>query len=98
MAKASQEVTVEDLSAQMDVLKRDLSSLTQTLTEYGFAKTAAAKQSAKETAADLSAAGREKAALAQMQAEDFVRTQPATALGLAAGLGFLVGLITTSRR
>ncbi len=93
MAKANvssltggKEITVDDLAAQIDTLKSDLSKLTHTLADFGVAKTEAATASAKM-----------KATEAQLQAEDFVRTQPATSIGLAAGLGFLVGMIASRR-
>jgi ElaB/YqjD/DUF883 family membrane-anchored ribosome-binding protein len=82
----AKETSVEDLSKQIDALKNDLSALTQTLADYGVAKS--------ETAAN---AAKDKALEAQLHAEEFIRTQPATSLGLAAGLGFLVGLITARR-
>ena len=90
-------VSVEDLSAQIDILKNDLSTLTHSLSEYGISKSYDAKRAAQQTAADLHAAGRQTAREAQKQAEDFVHNQPATSLGLAAGLGFLVGMMTARR-
>jgi ElaB/YqjD/DUF883 family membrane-anchored ribosome-binding protein len=89
--------SVEDLAAQIDILKNDLSNLTQAISEYGIAKTDEVTHNAKVKAAQLQAAGRERATEAQDQAQEFVRTQPATAMGLAAGLGFLVGMITARR-
>lgn len=94
---SNKSISVEDLSAQIDVLKNDLSTLTQALSEYGMSKSQDAKRAAQQTAADLQTAGRDKAREAQAQAEDFVHNQPATSLGLAAGLGFLVGMITARR-
>jgi len=90
-------VSVEDLSAQMDILKNDLATLTKTLSDYGVSKSADASRHVRETASELQAAGREKAYQAQAQAEEFVHNQPATSLGLAAGLGFLVGMMTARR-
>ncbi|MBB3992449.1 ElaB/YqjD/DUF883 family membrane-anchored ribosome-binding protein [Sulfitobacter undariae] len=99
MANASngKNVSVEDLSAQMEILRNDLSNLTQTLSDYGVSKSAEATRYAKATAADLEAAGRKKASEAQAQAEEFVHNQPATSLGIAAGIGFLVGMMTARR-
>jgi len=91
-------VSVEDLSAQINTLKSDLAGLTNALQEYGVAKADAATTTAKAKAAELKAVGQEKATEAQLHAEEFVRTQPATALGLAAGLGFVIGMITVARR
>ncbi|MEH6648147.1 DUF883 family protein [Sulfitobacter sp.] len=83
---------MEDLSAQIATLKSDLANLTQTMADLGAAKTTEAK-----TAENLQNAGRDKILEAQLQAEDFVQKQPATSLGIAAGLGFLVGMITARR-
>ena len=91
------EVSVEDLSAQIDILKNDLSNLTQALSDYGISKTGEATRAAKDAAAQMSAASRKKAYEAQAQAEEFVHTQPATALGIAAGVGFLIGMITARK-
>lgn len=90
-------VTVEDLSVQIAILKDDIAALTGTISEYGKAKTRDAKNQAKSAAQEYADAGMEKAAAAQHNAEDFIRTQPAAAMGIAAGVGFLVGLITARR-
>jgi ElaB/YqjD/DUF883 family membrane-anchored ribosome-binding protein len=95
--KTSKDITVEDLSTQIAVLKDDIASLTSTLGEYGRSKTSEVSRNARNTVNDLSSAGRERALDAQRQAEEFVRTQPTTALGIAAGIGFLVGVITARR-
>ncbi|QUJ75956.1 DUF883 family protein [Sulfitobacter albidus] len=103
------DVTVDDLSAQLERVKTDLSELTRVMGELGTAKTAQAQNAAQAKAAELRDqayataehlrdSSAEKFADAQSQAQDFVRTQPATALGLAAGAGFLVGLLMTQRR
>ncbi|WP_298858583.1 DUF883 domain-containing protein [uncultured Sulfitobacter sp.] len=93
----AKELSVDDLAAQIQTLKDDLSILTQTLSEYGTAKAENAAQTAQAKAAELKAAGQDKVVEAQLHAEEFVRTQPATSLGLAAGLGFLVGMIAARR-
>lgn len=90
-------VSVEDLSAQIDILKNDLSNLTHALSDYGISKTNEATHAARETAAHLSEASRKKANEAQVQAQEFVHSQPATALGIAAGLGFLIGMMTARK-
>ncbi|NNK15922.1 MAG: DUF883 family protein [Sulfitobacter sp.] len=91
------DISIEDLSNQIEILKSDISSLTDTLGEFAKAKSAEVGETAKVKAQKVADAGREKALEAQLHAEDFVRTQPAAALGLAAGLGFLVGIITSRR-
>jgi ElaB/YqjD/DUF883 family membrane-anchored ribosome-binding protein len=68
-------LSVDDISVQLAVLKDDIASLTSTM-------------------ADLTKA---KSAEAANQAKSFVRTQPAAALGIAAGVGFIAGLFATRR-
>lgn len=94
---SSKDVSIDDLANQIEVLKSDISGLTSTIAEYTKAKGAEASTTAKLKAKEAVDTGREKALEAQLHAEDFVRTQPATALGLAAGLGFLVGMFTARR-
>lgn len=84
--QGSGDTSVEDLAKQIETLKSDLASLTQTLADYGTSKSS-----------DLAGAAKDKATEAQLHAEEFIRTQPATSLGLAAGFGFLVGMITARR-
>lgn len=83
---SNKNLSIDDLAAQIEALKEDLNTLTQTLSEVSASKSEAAIDMAKD-----------KTREAQLQAEEFVRTQPATSLGLAAGLGFLVGMITARR-
>lgn len=93
----AKETSIEDLAAQIQTLKDDLSTLTQSLSDFGTAKAENAAHTAQEKAAALKAAGQDKVVEAQLHAEEFVRTQPATSLGLAAGLGLLVGMLTARR-
>ncbi|SFE11897.1 Membrane-anchored ribosome-binding protein, inhibits growth in stationary phase, ElaB/YqjD/DUF883 family [Sulfitobacter brevis] len=95
--KSDSIVTIDDLAGQLTTLKNEIASLTSAMGDYGKAKTAEVSDTAKSTVNDLSNAGRERALDAQKQAEEFVRTQPSTALGIAAGVGFLVGMITARR-
>ncbi|KIN74162.1 DUF883 family protein [Sulfitobacter guttiformis] len=94
---ASKDVTVDDLAAQIGTLKNDLATLTQKLSEFGVSKAESASHAAQAKASELKSAGQEKALEAQLHAEDFVRNQPAASLGIAAGLGFLIGMITARR-
>ncbi|WP_299413392.1 DUF883 domain-containing protein [uncultured Sulfitobacter sp.] len=96
--KATSDATLQDLSEQIETLKADIAALTETLGDYGAAKTKAAKEAARDKAAELHASGRATVAKAQNNVEEFVQTQPATALGLAAGIGFLVGVMASARR
>ena len=89
--------SLEDLSNQIAILKKDIASLTSSLGSYGKATAENAADTARSTAQDLTEMGRLKAMETQIRAEEFVRTQPTTALGIAAGIGFLVGLVTARR-
>jgi ElaB/YqjD/DUF883 family membrane-anchored ribosome-binding protein len=90
-------VSVEDLSKQIETLRKDLSKLTSSVADYGRGKaddlTTAARVKSAEAADELSARARD----AQAQANQFITTQPGLALGIAAGAGFLVGLLTSRR-
>lgn len=91
------DVSVQDLSAQIETLKADLAKLTSSVSSYGQAKAYEAKDTAQKRASELTEAGMNKAYETQKQAEDFVRTQPAAAIGIAAGIGFLIGIVSARR-
>lgn len=98
--KTTNTTDVSDLTNQMEILRRDLGSLTQTMADLGRAKGEQAAAAVKSKAYDARDVASEKAELARLQAaqlhdqaNDFIRSQPATALGIAAGLGFLVGYL-----
>ncbi len=94
------ELAAADLAAQIEVLRDDLSSLTHSIAVLGKAKGDEAITAAKSTATDVRQKAVDSAETArlqamelQSQANDFIKTQPATALGIAAGVGFLIGFI-----
>ncbi|SLN58022.1 DUF883 family protein [Pseudooctadecabacter jejudonensis] len=89
-----------DLSAQIEAIKADLAGLTEVLAGLGQSKVAQAQEHASATFESARAAGAEHADKARDQAErlgnearDFIHRQPATALGVAAGVGFLIGFL-----
>ncbi|MFD1911379.1 DUF883 family protein [Halodurantibacterium flavum] len=95
------EPTTEDLSRQMDVLRADLARITETMTEMGRAQGRALADDLRGRAERAKAEGERQAEYLQHRAEEMVdeaaemvRRQPAMALGVAAGLGFLLGLIS----
>ena len=94
---AAKDLTIDDLSDQIALLKKDIASLTETLGEYGKAKSEEMRDNARNAANDFADTGRLKAMEAQKQAEEFLQAQPGPALGIAAGIGFLVGLVTARR-
>ncbi|MEJ6396708.1 DUF883 family protein [Yoonia sp. 208BN28-4] len=94
----------DDLAEQIKILRDDLGSLTQTIADMGRATGENAVNAAKSKVNDVRDAAMDRAETAQLhamevknQADDFIRTQPATALGVAAGLGFLVGFMSSRR-
>ncbi len=98
------DATAADLTAQIETLRDDLSALTKTIADLSESAredvAASAKSKAEHLrgkAEDTAQAAQEQAARMQGQANEFIRNQPATALGIAAGLGFLIGLLGARR-
>lgn len=101
---SGKDATVADLSAQIETLRKDLSALTGTINDLGKAKSSELKEAAsdrvemaREKGAEAAEAVTSRAKEVHEQANDFVKAQPATALGIAAGLGFLVGMLNARR-
>jgi ElaB/YqjD/DUF883 family membrane-anchored ribosome-binding protein len=93
-----------DVTEQMAILKDDIRSLSATIAEMAQAKGNDMSHSAKAHVAEAREAvhsgvdvAKDQAAQIQGQAQDFIRTQPATALGIAAGVGFLIGMLGTRK-
>ncbi|MSU89043.1 DUF883 family protein [Rhodobacteraceae bacterium 2CG4] len=98
------EPTIEDLQEQIATLRDDMAALTRTLGEYGKARAEDLSTHARDQALRAAAMGEAGLAEAQRQATDAysqvevkVRENPATAVGMAAAFGFLVGLVTGRR-
>lgn len=101
---SGKDASVADLSAQIETLRKDLSALTGTINDLGKAKSAELTEAAtdrvdaaREKGAQAAQAVTDRAKEVHEQANDFVKSQPATALGIAAGLGFLVGMLNARR-
>ncbi|WP_292019050.1 DUF883 domain-containing protein [Maritimibacter sp. UBA3975] len=95
---------VKDLQAQIEQLKGDVSELTTTLRDVGNSTAAEYKTRAKKTAKKARAKGQKAAQDAQdsaaayyRTAEGQVRENPAAAVGIAAGVGFMVGLFLSRK-
>ncbi|KHA53154.1 DUF883 family protein [Sulfitobacter geojensis] len=93
-----------DVSKQMAVLREDIANLSATVAEYGKAQGAIMKSAATqkadqavETGAAAAEALKVKANKTYTDAEDAVRANPGTAIGIAAGVGFLVGMMSARR-
>lgn len=92
------------LSEQIASLKADLANITGTLADMGRHQGASAVDAARvraEQLRDMSAeqveALRLRANDAAAQADAFVKERPATSVGIAAALGFVLGLLTAKR-
>ncbi|SFT86401.1 DUF883 family protein [Sedimentitalea nanhaiensis] len=94
----------EDLAQQLADLRADLTKITNTLAEMGSKRSEAAVESLRGSAQALRDQGEQSLKVAQaraqnvtQQAENAVRDQPAMAVGIAVGLGFLLGVITSRK-
>ena len=103
--KSDKDTSVEDLSRQIETLKKDLSNLTTTMADLGKSEAQRAVSRAKETGAEVRAKGEDHLRDLRLRAETYgeeagtyVREQPAMALGLAAAVGLLAGMILSGRR
>lgn len=99
-AKVS-ESEAQQLSNQINSLKTDIAAISQTLVEMGSARRDAVVSDASEKVAHLRDRGEKTLQDAQasvedltQQATDAVRNQPATAVGIAVGVGFLLGFLS----
>ncbi len=93
-----------DMSKQMAILRDDIANLTAAVAEYGKAQATILRTAATDQASGIADAGkvaaravRAKAESTYSDAEEAVRANPAAAVGVAAGVGFLVGLLATRR-
>ncbi len=100
MASAADNKDIDDLKAQIDALKADISALTGTVRDIGKNRAEAFRTAASDQAGvwrDQGEAAMQEARAKGMQAygtaEQSVRDNPAMAVGIAAGIGFLTGLI-----
>ncbi len=92
--------SADDLANQIATLKSDLADLTSLIGDMGAAQGERAKEKVQEKVDAARDAGAAHLADAKIQAQklgaeanDFVVRQPAMALGIAAGIGFLVGML-----
>lgn len=95
----------DDLHAQIATLREDIGTITETLAAMAKAQkdglTASAQkqmEAARARGQDTLAAAQAQANALNEQAHEFVQEKPALSLGMAAALGFVVGILSTSRR
>ncbi len=96
--------TTQDLELQLTALKKDISELTSIVGRMGQSKVTQLKSAAAAQVSDVKEKGVESkdAIVAQAEelgtkANDFVVKQPATALAIAAGVGFLMGFMSSKK-
>lgn len=82
--------TTEDLSRQVETLKEDIARLTETLGVYGRSKGQEFRAEAQRRADRY----RHEAQGRVDEIEAYVHQNPAQALGIAAGIGLLIGLFS----
>lgn len=93
-----------DVTMQMGMLRDDIAALTDTVADYGKAHGALLKASASDGVANFAEQGattanalKAKAEKRYSETEAAVRANPAAAVGIAATLGFLVGILSARR-
>ncbi|EPX79469.1 DUF883 family protein [Litoreibacter arenae] len=98
------EISAQELSDQIATLRADLSELTNIIGNLGKAKGAEMSNKAKdqlealrEEADARAKAMKDQALNVQAQAQDMIQNQPGAAIGIAAGLGFLVGFLSARK-
>lgn len=94
----------EELAAQLETLRRDIAAIADTIQSMGMATGEAAAQGVRaraEAVRDEGAAHlrelQAKVEAAAGEAGQFARRDPAMAMGIAAGIGFLIGLLVARR-
>ena len=100
LQKLNKSPEAADVSEQIATLRGDIAALTQTIADLTKAKGDEAINTAKSKLSDVrdqAAEASETPRLMAMELQDktdaFIKKQPAAALGIAAGVGFLVGFI-----
>ncbi len=99
--RASNAATQEELSKQIEQLRKDVSEITHTLGELTRGQVTELRSRAERRASELRDRGRamadevgNQARDIEHEAEDYVRRKPLQSLAIAAGLGLLVGYLT----
>ena len=96
-AKETEEPSVEDLHRQLEALRADVAALAETLKALGKSRARSAADGAREAGEAQAEALRRSLDDILEEADAAARHQPLTAMGLAAGLGFLIGLFLARR-
>ena len=96
--------SVDDIAEQLEVLRADMTSLTKSLASFGSESAEQVGRGVAQRAADLRDRAshdvdrlRARAGDLAGDAENFMHERPATAIGIAVALGFVVGMLSTRR-
>lgn len=80
----------EDIQAELETLRRDIAALTQTLASYGSGKV----REAGEVSREYVESARETVANIERDIEDYVHAKPFQSLAIAAGVGYVLALLS----
>lgn len=89
-ASSTGNATTGDLQADLEALRRDLASLTQTVASFGSGKI----REAGETSQQYMDTARERFLNAEEDIEAYVRAKPLQSLAMAAGVGYVLALLS----
>ncbi len=89
-ASTAGEASSDDVQADLEALRRDLASLTQTVASFGSGKI----RQAGETSQQYMDAARDTFANAEQDLEAYVRARPMQSLAMAAGIGYVLALLS----
>ena len=102
--KTAAKKEAEDLQLELAILRDDIAALKTTIAEYGKAQGSHLRSVANAKVNEAAAYGAARAEDVQKAAlktyadtEDAVRANPAAAVGLAVGAGFLLGMLLSNR-
>lgn len=82
--------TSGDIQADLEALRRDIASLTQTVASFGSGKI----RQAGETSQEYIDSARERFMNAEEDIEAYVRAKPLQSLAMAAGVGYVLALLS----
>lgn len=97
----SESATTADLQRQLDQIRQDIAGLTETLASLATSKAEEVKERAYKAGSDAAQASvnvfdaaRDQVCAAQTDLEARIRDKPLQSLGIAAGIGFFLAILT----
>ncbi len=89
-SSANSPATGSDIQAELETLRSDIAALTQTVASFGSSKI----RQAGETSQQYMDSARETLANAEEDLEAYVRAKPLQSLAMAAGVGYVLALLS----